>query len=401
MKLSLYLALKNLYRNKKYSIGLFIAYLVTSVVCIGFFLFYVTTADAYDSILNRQVSSSYVSLVFGYSEKELLDLTPEQLNAIENIDDVKYIEKHLYVPDVCNLSLNGNAFVHIDVSLIASQFQNVSPSYKKEFGEISQDKLFVCGREIDTKAQECLVSSAFVSFFGATSAEQLLGKTLSLSNSINQVVAQNLRIVGILHESLSLLSDMKESGKYFIFTVMDTIENTSTEVYFYKAYADYSALPALQKTIDDFSLENSYTMLGNNSYAMKKLSDTTDFISAVLVLIAILCMCMVIAFVSSSAVFRFMRTQTFYTAAFAVGLSKRRLALCFLFEFIIVALAAFLWAVPLAMWLIKLLSYLVYVFAGIKYSAVITLQPLLISIIPILLSACISSCFVWRILNRN
>lgn len=403
MKLSVWLAFKNLRRNKKYALGLFFSYFVVSILCLGFFLFSLGTKNAYESILSRQASSAYVLILADWDAEEPTEFNDEQISEIERISRVERVEKFLWGCLARKIKLDEMDSVNVNVSVIATENQNVSPAYKKEFSTISDENLLICGREIDVASSdnECLISGAFVDFLGASSAEDLLNRKLMLKDFFGNNLSKELVIVGVLNEKIADLSDMRDEEKYFVFTDPEAIEKSPyPEVYnhySYKVYADYTSLDDVEEAVKELPYINAtYVMQGNDDYSVKQLAQTIEFVSAIFVLIAALSLSAAVAFVSSAAILRFLKSETFYNAAFAVGLSKRKLALCFLTEFLTVALIAFLIAVPVAVALVNFLSYLVFVFVGTRITVSITAVSIIVSVIPLIISACASMCFVNR-----
>lgn len=392
--LSLRFAVKNLLRNFKYTLGLIFVYFLVSVLCVSFFLFNDMADGAYQNILDRQASTAYVSLEFDYldMESELLDLTEEEVLQIEKIANVDKLEKFAFNFGANYLSLNGGKRIRADISIIASQSRTLPQAYQKEFSALYGKNFLVCGREPQT-ASECLVGEAFVSLIGEESAVELLGQSLHLTDYSGNTEAL-LTVVGVADGGLGSVAAMEDNSKYFVFTGIDSLERSSIGIYYYLVYANYSHLTEISRAIEDLSLKNVDIFVGNNSYSMKKLAQTSEFVSVVLILIAVLCLGACVAFLTGTAILKFVRNRPFYYAAFSVGLSKRNLALSFLFEFLIVALIAFLLSVPAGIGLVKWLSHLIYVFVGVSFTISLNLPVVLFSLIPLALSAVISVLFV-------
>lgn len=388
--LSFRFALKNLIRNLKYTAGLFLVFFVASVLCGTFFLFTAAAEDVYQGILNKRASSAYVALSFGYDGTELFDLTSEQRARLDQIENVREIEKFAFNFGANYLSLNGGKRIEADISLIATQGQAIPQAYRTEFSAIYDDGIFVCGREAESLS-ECLVSEAFVSLTGAETAEELLGQTLKLTDGLGDAVIQEAVIVGVVRSGLSEVSAMEEKSKYFVFAGIDALERSAVGTYYYVLFSDYSHLTEIKESLEELSVENTSVSLGNDSYSMKKLAQVSDFISAVLVLISILCLAACIAVITGTALLKFARSRPFYYAAFSVGLSKGKLALSFLFEFLIVALAAFVLSVPVGIGLVGGLSRLTVIFVGISFSVKFNLPVVLYSLIPLVFATAVST----------
>ena len=405
MKLSVWLAFKNLRRNKKYALGLFFSYFIVSILCLGLFLFSIGTRNAYDSLLSRQASASYVAVSAGlnYEKSEPFDFTDEQVSEMEKIPHVERVEKFLQcLIDARKIKLDEMVSVDASVSVIASDNQNVSPAYKKEFSTITDENLLICGREIDVTSSdnECLISDAFTDFLGATSADDLLGRKLVIKDFFSENLTKELVIVGVLNKKIADLADMHDKGKCFVFVDMEAVLKAEYSSYYYKLYADYYELNAIEETVKEFSfVDESNVGQANDDYSVKQLAKTIKFVSAIFILISVLSICVAVAFVSSAAILRFLKAKPFYNAAFAVGLSKRKLELCFLTEFSAVALIAFAVAIPVSFGLVNLLSYFVFVFVGIKTTVDITAVAVIVSVIPLIISACASLFVVDRKLN--
>jgi len=390
--LSLRLALRSLRRNFKYTIGLIPVYFFTSVLCVSFFLFNNTADGVYRKILDRQASTFYVSLAFGDSESGLYDLTKEELSAIENIENIAEIEKFAYNFGAACFSLNGRKRIREEVSIIATERGTMPQAYKTEFSTLYGKASLICGRE-PQEDYECLVSEKFVSLAGEESAVDLLGQVLSLTDLSGNPVA-SLTIVGVIDDGFGSVAAMDESSECFLFTDINSIEKSAIGMYYYLLFADYSSLPDIMQSVEGLSLKNVTVSMGNDSYAMKKLAQISEFISAILILIAVLCIVACIAFITGTAMLKFTRNRSFYYAAFSVGLSKGKLVLSFLFEFIIVAVIAFMVSVPTGIVAVNGLFRLISVFVGLTITAELNISVILLSLIPLVLSAVISVLFV-------
>ena len=386
MKTSFVLAVRNLLRDKRYSLGLFFAYFLTALLCLCFFLFSAGMGRALEGILSRQASSSYVMLALPFSEGEPVDLTEEQQALLPGLPGVTRAEKWRYLVNGADrISLEGRTAAEAEISLRAVENGELPPSYRAEFSALHGEDPFVCGRPAEN-AGECLVSAAFVRFLGAASAEDLLGKRISLTNFWEQPVTRDLLIAGVLNEGLSGLADMAEAGRYFVFLDPEAVLEPAGS-WCYKLYADYADLPALAEAAGELSLEGVTVSRGNNSFAMQKLSQSFEFLSAVLALLAVLCLAACAAFAGGAAVLRFLRGRAFYRAAFSVGLSRGRLLLCFLFEFLLSAAAAFLCALPASVGVLALFSRLASVFVGASFSIALSWQGVLPALLPLALAA--------------
>lgn len=390
--LSLRFAVKNLLHNLKYTVGLILVYFLVSVLCVSFFLFHDTADGAYRKILDRQASTAYVSLAFGYSETELFDFTEEEISQIEAIENVEEVVKFAFNFGANYLSMNGGSRIAADIYIAASQGGAVPHAYRTEFSALYDRDLLVCGRE-PRSASECLVSEAFVSLIGEESAENLLGQTLRFTDLLGDTVA-SLTVAGVADSGLGSISAMEENSKYFVFAGIDSVEESAIGMYYYLAFSSYSDLAGIKQSIEELSLENVSVSVGSSSYSMKKLAQTFEFISAVLVLISVLCLIACVAFITGTAMLKFARNRLFYYAAFSVGLSKGKLALSFLFEFAIIALIAFLLSVPTGIAIVNGLSRFIHVFVGVSFPIELNVPVVLFSLIPLALSALISVCFV-------
>lgn len=235
----------------------------------------------------------------------------------------------------------------------------------------------------DTKTVADRTTSTFACFI---ETKQELSADLDI---FGDTVA-SLTVTGILDNEFGLISAMDESSKYFVFTGIDSLEQSAIGLYYYLLFSDYSHLTDIKQTLESFSFENVQYSIGNNSYSMRKLSEVSEFVTAVLILISILCLIACIAFLSGAVLLKFARNRSFYYAAFSVGFSKGKLALSFLFEFLIVALLAFLLSVPICIALVNALSRLMVVFVGMAFPVTLRLSVVLYALIPIFLSAMIS-----------
>lgn len=390
--LSLRFAVKNLLRNIKYTAGLILVYFFVSVLCVSFFLFNDVADHAYRKILDRQASTAYVSLTFNDSESELPDLTEEEILQIESMEKVEEIEKFAFNFGANYLSLNGGKRVEADISIIAAEGRTVPQAYRTEFSALYDRDFLVCGREPQSSS-ECLVSEAFVSLVGEESAEELLGQSLRFTDLLGDTVAL-LTVAGVADGGLGSVSAMDGNSKYFVFTGNDSLEESAGRIYYYLVYSNYSYLADVRQSIEELSLKNVRLSLGNDSYSMKKLAQTSEFISAVLILIAVLCLVACVAFITGTAVLKFVRNRLFYYAAFSVGLSKGKLAWSFLFEFVILAFIAFVLSIPAGIAIVNGLSHLIYVFVGVTFSIELNLPVVLFSLIPLACSALVSVLFV-------
>ncbi len=241
-----------------------------------------------------------------------------------------------------------------------------------------------------------MVSEAFLSLTGELNAEDILGKALQATDFFNHPVAGALQIVGVIDVGLSSISAMENSTKYLLFADMEALESSSRCFYEYRLFSDYASLTEIKERVEALGIENASVSVGNNSYSMRKLAQTAEFISAVLALIAVLCLLASIAYATGTSILRFSKNRQFYYAAFSVGMSKRKLTFSFLFEFLIVAGIAFLLALPVCVGMLQGVSDLIFLFAGIAFPVRLSISATVRALLPVVFSAIVSILVVRR-----
>ena len=389
--LSFRFACKNILRNARYSLALFLCFLLVSILSVSFFLFSGLTNDVYDSLLEKQVSSSYVSLNLNTGEG-LVDLTTEEKEEIQSLEYVTGLEKFAYYLSTSYLSVGGGKQIDGSFDVILPEKRNVPDFFAAEYSALYSCDYLLCGRKIEAE-HEILLSDAFVSLVGANSAEELLGQEL-LIKDVFQNQAVSGKIVGILKSDLKDISAMENKSKYFIFSGIDSAEEKSLSSYYYLIYSNFASLPNLLESLQDMSIDFCVLSLGNESYSLRRFDETSRFISAVLALMALLLLAAFIAFLTGASLFKFSKNRTFYFAAFAVGFSKNKLFLSFLFEFFILGFAAFLVSVPIGIFLVRGLTKLIFVFVGLSFEIKLEYAVVFLSLIPLAMTALISGLFV-------
>lgn len=389
--LSFRFACKNILRDARYSLSLFVCFLLVSIFTVSFFLFSGLTKDVYDGILEKQVSSSYVSLNLNTGEG-LADLTAEERERIESLEYVTGLEKFAYYLSTSSLSIGGGKQIDGFFDVILPEKRNVPDFFADEYSALNSCDYLLCGRKIED-GHEILMSDAFVSLVGANSAEELLGQELVIRDVFrNQAVSG--KIVGILKSDLKDISAMENFSKYFIFSGIDSAEEKSLSSYYYLIYSNFASLPKLLEALENMQIDHAMLSLGNESYSLRRFDETSRFLSAVLALMAILLLAAFIAFLTGASIFKFLKNKAFYFAAFAVGFSKNKLFLSFLFEFLMLGFAAFLVSVPIGMVLVRGLTKLIFVFVGISFELKLNVAAVFLSLIPLAMTALVSGLFV-------
>lgn len=370
--LSLKLAFKNLKTNYKYTLGLFAIFLAVAVLCVFFFLFFDLAQNAYSKMLSTGVSNSYVSLYFEPSETERLALDEahyQQLSAISETKDLVIMYGN-FEPNYFKVANGDSESTKIvaDIQIVMTEDANIPEYFAQEYFA-SYEKLLLFGSEIDKNSEikQCLVSEDYAELL-AVSKEELVGQTLNFYDYFGGKVT-GCQVVGVLSAKLGKISFMQDFSRYFIF--MDDSEVSDQYIYttFYMCFADYRDLDSVNEKLQALQLNVPRTFIsrGEVPYSMKKLAQTVDFVSAVLALIAMLCIAVAVAFLTGAVLFRYQKAKTFYFAAFSVGLSKAKLLKCCLFEFFLVSIPAFVAAIPISLALSKFVARLVAVFANINF----------------------------------
>ncbi|MCD8373252.1 MAG: hypothetical protein LUD27_08145 [Clostridia bacterium] len=414
------LSLKNLYRNFKYTSGLFVVFLITAVMCVSFITFSDMSEDAYGGLLSRQASTSYVSLSFKtmtlydddgnvtYNYKG--DMSAEDLKAVKAIDGVEDVYRFCADAASCKVSLDGGDKMEMQLWPLLFDGGDIPEQFIEEYGALYGGSSFVCGGRIDGRENGCLVSEAFADLVGAEDAESLLGKTLATFIDSYGIYADEfgnkgveiteteylakLVICGVLSEKFSEISFMEDYGENFIFADTESLVYQSSFPNVYLAYGDYDALESIKEAAESLNISGASVSSGNESYAMRKLSQMSRFISAVLALIAAICLFAAVAVIAGVAMLKFAKNRSFYCAAFAVGLSRTQLALSFLYEFLIVALAAFVVSLPLGVLLVNGLAGVLELYLSLTLEAGLSLSAALYSLIPLAAAGLVSAAIV-------
>lgn len=223
--LSFRFAMKNLLRNRKYTVGLLFVYFAVSLLCLSFFLFTTMVNDAYAGILARRASTSYVSVAFDYlvDDNNLLDLTDKQATALAQIKGVVETEKFIFNTGANYFQIDDGRQIEADISVIATRSQTVPAAYLREFDTVVGGDWLVCGNEPQSDCQ-CVVSQAFLSLIGEEKAEDILGKTIKTSDFFNNPVACELQIVGVVDVGFFSISALAGGSKYFIVCGMQALQ---------------------------------------------------------------------------------------------------------------------------------------------------------------------------------
>lgn len=393
--LSFRFAMKNLLRNRKYTFGLLFVYFAVSVLCLSFFLFTTMVNDSYAGILARRASTSYVSVAFDYlvDDNNLLDLTDEQATALAQITGVVETEKFIFNTGANYFQIDDGRQIEADISVIATRSRTVPAAYLREFDTVGGGVWLVCGDQPQSDCQ-CVVSQAFLSLIGEEKAEDILGKTIKMSDFFNNPVSGEMQIVGVVDVGFFSVSALAGGSKYFLVCGMQALRGDARCFYEYRLFSDYSNLEKIKDDVQEIGIKNATVTLGNNDYSIKKLSQTARFISAMLALTAVLCLLSCSVYSVGAALLKFYRNRGFYYAAFAVGASKRRLALGFLIEFLVVAGIAFCFAVPACIGIMQGVSRLTGLFTNFALSAKPYFRDVISALSPVVLSAVVSTLVV-------
>ncbi len=407
------LALKNLYRNIKHTLGLFFVFLVAAVMAVSFFIFSDMSEAAYSAILARQASTSFVSVSFstlsffnkdGTSYTQKGDISPTELSEIEGIDGVNGVYHMCTDTADLHVSLGGSSKMDINISSLLTEGGDMPEPFVKEYNSLYSDGVLVCGGWADGKENGCLVSESFVDLTGAESAEDLLGKTLATYVTLYNVYdgssisegqyLEELVITGVVSKNFSNISVMESYSENFIFADINSLVYQFSFPNAYLVYGDYADLDNIKQAVEELDIAGSNIISGSDSYAMKKLSQMSQFISAILVIIATVCLIACIAVITGASMLKFAKNRAFYYAAFAAGLSKNKLALSFLYEFCIVAAISFLVALPLGGLLVKGLVSVLSLYLGAVFVADMSVFAALYSLVPLAAAGVIATAMV-------
>ena len=395
MKLAAVLAFKNIARNLKFTAGVFVTYLVTSVMCVSLFIFSFSAQSMYDNMLDSRTSAECVTVAFvSYDNDKIYDLTQEQLENIKNIGNVEEVVKTGMAISGNYIQTDGEPPLTADFYVTTAENGRMPSRYIEEYEALGgvYDEAIVYGRQARADG-ECVITLSLAEKLNAENPAALIGKTATFTDIFGYEVIRGRVITGIADNLISEISILENAGSDIVFTDLNATPTDDYDMvmYIYLVYSQYRHLDGIHEQILAMNIAGSTVSNSNSHYSLTRLSQIAEFISAVLTLISAVCIAAAIAFVASAAAMRFNSSKTFYRAAFAVGMPKNKLALSFLFEFFIVALTAFIISVPLGILAVNLISHMAALFTGIKFGQQLYIFPALISLLPLAFAAAISA----------
>lgn len=395
MKLAATLALKNIVRNLKFTAGVFVTYLVTSVMCVSFFIFSFGAQSMYDNMLDSRTSAECVTIAFVSSDTDkTTDLTQEQLEEIKHIANVEEVVKTGMAIGGNYIQTEGEPPLTADFYVTTAENGQMPARYIEEYRALGgvYDEAIVYGRQAGADG-ECVITLSLAEKLNAENPAALIGKTAEFTDMFNKEVIRGRVITGITDDLISEISILENAGSDIVFTDLNATPTDDYDMIMvaYLVYSQYRHLDGIYEQLLEMNIAGSTVSNANSSYSLTRLSQIAEFMSAVLALISAVCFAASVAFAEGAAAMRFNRSKTFYRAAFAVGMPRNKLTLSFLFEFFIVALTAFIISVPLGILTVNSISQMAALFTGIKFGQQLYIFPALLSLLPLAFAAAISA----------
>ena len=375
MKGCLSLCFLNLKRRAGLAVSLAVLYFLSCFFVVGCFLFSVSGRAGARAMLDADPTIHYVGAAYVGADNAGMGYPV----LTDDADLSALAAEAASVPGVTEATLYGEIAFMGGMSLsppgqeVAMQYNSFSCAFGAE-GALSRTYLdhyagqgkeaLLAGRAIDAEADgaEVVVSASFAKNFGFDRPEDLLGYTLraplsytavfvpgedGLTESIEWEATPFLpeaEIVGIVRDDLGGMFFGETS---FVFARAQDIQAKKSALYQLRAYCSYGDKEAVAQRLNEAEPQGSFTP-SSVPYSVRRFGEIVDFFSAVLALVFILFLAAaVLANVSASA-FLYQKKRAFCRAAFACGYARGALALTEFLQSAVLALAAAVFALPLA-----------------------------------------------------